>query len=473
MRGHFSRIKRRHMISNVREMPSSRPHPAEVGRAGEAAGRSYAFDPLDAPWLKIGYSALAIAVFLSGFSVLRLGSINFTLSDLALVTATIIFASRGRLEVHPFGTLTAFWLFGLTLMLGGLFVSSVVNGDPVRWINVAAQYSAALLLVPFVLSSADIRFRLRLPLLFVMGITLSQIIGILASSFFTYEDTRALLGDGFITGNGRVGAMAGEPNPNGAFIAFSLPMLIYSWRQGYISSPKALICTIILLWGLLLSASFTGFTACAIAVTVCLALTGFRYLVVAASVAVVLVTLFIASGLPLPEIFQERVAGAVVTGDLSQAGTFVARSELIAEAWELSKDKLLIGMGVDQYRIHSEFGAPVHNLQLLIWTEGGAVAFMGLLIILGLLFLLAFSGLRSHRAETAMAVAGGVVFLIYTFSIPHMYSRFWTLPVMLGLCTIYAIKPAVPSWRVGQSQGLDRPAENSEAEGSANLAAPK
>ena len=267
--------------------------------------------------------------------------------------------------------------------------------------------------------------------------------------------------------------MAGEPNPNGAFIAFSLPMLIYSWRQGHISSPKALVCAIILLWGLLLSASFTGFTACAIAVTVCLALSGFRYLIVAAAVTLVLVTLFIASGLPLPEIFQERVAGAVVTGDLSRAGTFVARSELIAEAWEFSKDRLLIGMGVDQYRIHSEFGAPVHNLWLLIWTEGGAVAFIGLLIILSLLFLLAFAGFRSHRAETAMAVAGSVVFLIYTISIPHMYSRFWTLPVMLGLCTIYAIKPAMPAWRVSQSQGLDRQGKNSEAEDSSNIASPE
>ena len=472
MRAQLSRVKRRRMISYARLTPNTH-HSAGADPAGEAAGRSYGLDPLDAPWLKIGYSALAIAVFLSGFSVLRLGSINFTLSDVALVTATIIFAARGRLEVHPFGSFTAFWVLGLSLLLAGLFVSSAVNGDPVRWINVAAQYTAALLLVPFLLASADIRFSRRLPLLFVIGITVSQAIGILASSFFTYEDTRELLGDGFITGNGRVGAMAGEPNPNGAFIAFSLPMLIYSWRQGHISSPKALVCAIILLWGLLLSASFTGFTACAIAVTVCLALSGFRYLIVAAAVTLVLVTLFIASGLPLPEIFQERVAGAVVTGDLSRAGTFVARSELIAEAWEFSKDRLLIGMGVDQYRIHSEFGAPVHNLWLLIWTEGGAVAFIGLLIILSLLFLLAFAGFRSHRAETAMAVAGSVVFLIYTISIPHMYSRFWTLPVMLGLCTIYAIKPAMPAWRVSQSQGLDRQGKNSEAEDSSNIASPE
>jgi O-antigen ligase len=419
-----------------------------IGPEGSAAStRRHVFNSLDAPWLKIGYSAIAIAVFLSGYSLLRLGAINLTLSDVALLAAAIIFASRGRLEIHPFGSLTALWLLGLTLMLGALFISSAINGDPVRWINVAAQYTAALLLVPFVLASADIRFTQRLPLLFVIGVSISQLIGIIAFSLFTYADTRELLGDGFITGNGRVGAMAGEPNPNGAFIAFSLPMLIYSWRQGMISRRTALVCAILLVWGLLLSASFTGFVASAIAVSIALALTGFRYLLVVASIALVVVTLFIASDVALPEIFRERVAGALATGDLSQAGTFVARSELIAEAWELSKDRLLIGMGVDQYRLLSVHGAPVHNLHLLMWTEGGAVAFIGLLILLGLLFLLAFAGFRTHRAETAMAVAVVVVFLIYTISIPHMYSRFWTLPVMVALCTIYALRPSAPRLR--------------------------
>ena len=56
-----------------------------------------------------------------------------------------------------------------------------------------------------------------------------------------------------------------------------------------------------------------------------------------------------------------------------------------------------------------------------------------------------------------MALAIVAVLLIYTMSIPHMYSRFWILPPILALSTIYgrrstlalpigmAMAPALPS----------------------------
>jgi hypothetical protein len=31
-----------------------------------------------------------------------------------------------------------------------------------------------------------------------------------------------------------------------------------------------------------------------------------------------------------------------------------------------------------------------------------------------------------------------LVFLIYTMSYPHMYSRMWVMPVMVALATLYA-----------------------------------
>lgn len=420
--------------------------PARVHYTGmSSALRPDLLVALDAPWLKVAYAAIAIGVFLSGYHVLRASSINLTLSDIALIAAAIIFAARGQLATHPFGSLTGFWLLGFTLMVGGLFLSSVVNGNPARGLIVAAQYSAALLLVPFVLASADLRFTKRLPVLFVVGVSISQLIGLIALALFTHADTRDLLGPGFITGNGRIGAMAGEPNPNGALVAFALPMLVYSWQQGLMRKELVLLFAILLTWGLVQSASFTGFVAAAVGVSVALALTGFRYLLVAVSVVLVVVSLFIASDAALPEVFRERVLGAIATGDFSQAGTFTARSDLIAEAWELSQGKLLLGLGADQYRQVSVYGAPVHNLQLLVWTEGGFTAICGLVILLCLLLLLACVGLRNHRAESAMAVAVVVVFLIYTSSIPHMYSRFWTVPVMVALSTIYALRGRPPS----------------------------
>lgn len=401
----------------------SPPHPR---RTGSFKNRDRIFRPL-----------LLTGVFLSSWILLRLGSMNVTVSDIALMLCLAMVAYQGRLNLMPFGPLTPFWVAALTLMLGGLFVSSVVNGDPLRWANVAIQYTMAYLLIPILLMGQERRLTQLLPVFFVLGTTLSEAIGITATFFFTMQDTIDYLGDGFITGNQRLGSMAGQPNPNGAVIAFSLPMLIYTLIKGSMPKLLGLVCGVTLLWGLMLSASFTGFFASMTAIGVTLALIGIRHLVRLGLVLAVAAGLFFASGAPLPKAFQERVGGAVETGDISQAGTFLNRSELIAEAWGFAEGTAVIGMGVDRYRELSHHDNPVHNLYLLIWNEGGAIAFLGLVGLLAMLCIFAIGGLTRSREAGGMACAVVIVFLIYTASYPHMYSRMWVVPVVVALGVIY------------------------------------
>lgn len=393
-------------------------------------------------WGRIMRGLLFFAIFFSGWNLLRIGQMNITFSDIAFLLCLGIVAAKGRLNVMPFGPLTPFWIGGLAMMLGGLFVSSIINGDPLRWANVASQYTVAYLFIPLLLMQQDRRLTRILPLMFVLGTTLSEAIGIASTFFFTYHDTIGLLGDGFITGNDRLGAMAGQPNPNGAVVAFSLPMLIYLVHEKAMPRVLAAACAIILLWGVMLSASFTGFFACIVAIGVTLTLMGLRHVVRLGLVAAVALGLFVASGAPLPKAFQTRVGAAVEDGDINQAGTFVNRSELIAEAWNFAENTTVIGMGVDRYRELSQYDNPVHDLYLLIWNEGGAVAFVGLITMLALLGILAAGGLRRNREEGAMACAVVCVFLIYTASYPHMYSRMWVMPVMVALSVIYVRRDA-------------------------------
>lgn len=380
---------------------------------------------------------LYLAVFFSGWNLLRVGQVNLTLSDAAFLLCLVIIAARGRLNLTPFGSLTPFYVAGLTMMLGGLFVSSIINGDPLRWANVAIQYTVAYLCIPLLLMQQDKTLTRILPVLFVLGTVLSETIGIASTFFLTYHDTLNLLGDGFITGNDRLGAMAGQPNPNGAVVAFSLPMLIYSLHAKIMPRLPGLICAIVLLWGLMLSASFTGFFACLVAVGLTLTLMGLRHVIRLGLVVAAAFMLFVSLGAPLPKAFQTRVGAAVESGDINQAGTFVNRSELIAEAWNFAEQTTVIGMGVDRYRELSQYDNPVHDLYLLIWNEGGAVAFVGLITMLLLLGILAAGGLRRSREEGAMACAVVCVFLIYTASYPHMYTRMWVMPVMVALSVIY------------------------------------
>jgi O-antigen ligase len=295
----------------------------------------------------------------------------------------------------------------------------------------------AYLLIPILLLGQERNLTRMLPVFFVLGTALSEAIGIASTFFFSMHDTINLLGDGFITGNQRLGSMAGQPNPNGAVIAFSLPMLIYTLVKGSMPKLVGLVCGLTLLWGLMLSASFTGFFASMVAIGVTLALIGLRHVVRLGLVLAVAAGMFFASGAPLPKAFQERVGGAVETGDISQAGTFLNRSELITEAWGFAEDTAVIGMGVDRYRELSHHDNPVHNLHLLIWNEGGAIAFLGLVGLLAMLGALAAGGLRHSREEGGMACAIVIVFLIYTSSYPHMYSRMWVVPIFIALGIIY------------------------------------
>lgn len=404
---------------------------------GAAPYRHLAFSTPDSAWDTVARRLLLVAIFFSGWNLLRVGNMNLTLADLALLSSFLITAMRGRLGTMPFAWLTPFWLIGLAMMLGGLFVGSVINADPLRWVNIALQYIVAYLFIPMLLMQQDEKLTRIAPLIFVLGTTLSEIIGIVATMLLTYQDTLPWLGNGFITGNGRLGSMAGQPNPNGAMVAFSLPMLLYAMRVKLIPVLPAAICFGLLVWGVMLSASFTGFSSSLLAIAVTLLLMGqFRYIARLGLAAIVAGGLFVASGAPLPKAFQERVGSAVETGDLNQAGTFVDRSALIKEAWDYTEDYSVIGMGVDRYRELSAHDNPVHNLYLLIWNEGGIVAFAGLMTMFFILCLMAAGGARD-RERGAPAVAVLIVFFIYTMSYPHMYSRMWVMPVMIMMTLVY------------------------------------
>lgn len=393
------------------------------------------------PISRLSRIILLIAIFFCGWAVLRIGQINLTLSDVLLSLVLAVMLVRGEIDRSPFGNLTVLWLIGLGLMLSGLLVGTLANGGVERWLIVGAQYLFALMLLPMLLAGQQVSLTRILPALFVLGIAISQLIGISAMMLFENADTKDLLGDGFLTGNGRLGAMTGEPNPNGAMIAFALPMLLFSLRERIMPLGIGILCGALLMWGLLASGSFTGFVAALLALVVYFSVSGLVVLVRAAALGAVGLGLFLASGLPLPAAFENRVVGAVSTGNLDQAGTFTGRSLLIKEAWAMADDNILVGLGVDRFREVSIYGAPVHELHLLIWNEGGVIALAGLVTMLLTLVAAAFVARARSRPEGAMIFAVIVVFNVYTVSIPHMYSRVWILPVLLALATVFARRP--------------------------------
>jgi O-antigen ligase len=170
-----------------------------------------------------------------------------------------------------------------------------------------------------------------------------------------------------------------------------------------------------------------------------LALRDLRYLVRAMVGLVICLGLIVVWGSYwLPETFEQRVLSPMRSGSVEQAGSFEERLVLMAEALEMVDQTMVVGIGVDQYRVKSQFGVPVHNTYLLLWTEGGLPALIGWISLLMIaLFGAPFIG-RHHRLEAATAFAIAVIFVAIGFTTGHVYARYLVIPLCLAMALVMA-----------------------------------
>ncbi len=143
--------------------------------------------------------------------------------------------------------------------------------------------------------------------------------------------------------------------------------------------------------------------------------------------------LYFGNGGTLPQIFVNRVGNAIGSGDIDQAGTFVGRMALIREAWSIADHHLFIGLGADQYRVVSVYQAPVHNMYLLLWAEGGLIAMFGWVLMQAVILAAAVKAYPRDHVAAALTLSVATTFLISSTASPHMYARLWPVPVLLAL----------------------------------------
>lgn len=438
--------------------PMSRPHPRPQPHPRPRAPRP------NLRTLSTGDSLLLLAAFFASYHVFRLGEANLTFSDICLLAATLLYGAQHRVTGLPFGSLTPLWLVSLGLMLGGLFLGSAINGEMSRWAIVSAQYLVAFLLLPMVFLAQERRFIRLLTAAFVLGVAVMQAIAAFVAMWVPRATANALLGTGFLSGSGRTVAFVGDANWNGAMIAVALPLCIYCIKTRVLPRAVGIPAMVVMAWGLLLCASFTGFAAAGISTALVLLFMGWRFSASMLGLFAVASLVLVQTGAPLPEIFEKRVGQAVATGDIASAGTFGGRASLVEEALELTRQTTVVGIGVDQFRVRSLTQQPVHNLFLLIWTEGGLVALAGLVGVMIIIFALAMLSMRSAPLESGAALAAASVFLIYSMASPHMFARLHAIPLMLSLALIYG--------RASRRAGGPHPARSRGAAGSPERVSP-
>jgi len=145
--------------------------------------------PFEQPMVRIDrirQLMLGAGCFLLSWHILRIGDINFTASDFLFLICFLIFLARQNLNMMALNSMTAHWCTALAMMLGGLLIGSVFNGDPLRWANIASQYLFGFLLLPMVLMSEDRMWIRKCLLYFVFGVAASQVVAFSMANFFSF-----------------------------------------------------------------------------------------------------------------------------------------------------------------------------------------------------------------------------------------------------------------------------------------------
>jgi len=419
-------MERRSASGSMTALPTM---PIYLAGARPATGRAFG---------AIGERVLLAAVFLAPYTTWRvMADMLFTASDALFCLAALLYLAARRMSVRPLGDFTPIWFLGLAMLLTGLLVGSVINGDPVRWIIVAVQYAFAFALVPMLMNAMTREMAIRQAKAALAGVVIMELFGV--SVYYrlsgSYEAAKRF-GPEFITGEHRLGAFMADANWNAAVIAMTVPLVFYLQRGRHIGTLYAAGSLVILLVALLFTGSFTGFTATVASVGLLFLIGGSLRSIRLIVALIAMSGAVVASGVTLPAAFEKRVVGALQNQDLNQAGTYSDRLDLVKEAWTIIDKTSVVGIGADQYRAVSRAQAPVHNVFLLLWAEGGLMAMFGWIAMILVPAVLAIRMIARDRLTAGLGLAVFTSFFIFSIAAPHMYSRSWVVPLFATLALL-------------------------------------
>jgi O-Antigen ligase len=383
---------------------------------------------------RIDLFLVSAAVFLSLLPEWRPSEVFFTVSDaLFCLSLLTILLTRG-VPLAPFGMLTPPWIAACAIFIAALIASSLINGVPTRALIVCLQYLFAFVLMPLTILGRDRESTIRLLQVFVAAAFVTN----LAAIILYYAGYTGNLS--FVTGNGRLAGFTGNPNTSAQVIALTCPLAAYLWLSGRMPAYCALPLLLVFALALILASSNSGIAMTGLSMFVfLLLLRDVRILGRAlAGLAVCVGLVFVWGNYWLPATFEQRVLSAVRSGSLDEAGTYEDRVELMREAIDMLDDTMVIGLGVDQYRVISRFGAPVHNTHLLIWTEGGLPALIGWIALLTICLLGPLFIARRQPLIAATGLCVGLVLVMIGFTTGHLYARYAIVPVQLALALVLA-----------------------------------
>ncbi|WP_342642046.1 O-antigen ligase family protein [Rhodoligotrophos ferricapiens] len=439
-------------------MDSTATVPDLPARGGEAQARR----PSEAAARRFELALACAVVFLAPMNVLRVPAFYFTASDAFACLCLVIMLVNRTVQLKPFGPGTAFWMFGLTTAIAALMASSLMAGAEDRGLILLMQYLFAYFLLPLILMGRPWRQTILLMKTFVGSMVIMILHGIYVVEIVAKTNTV------FVSGSGRLQGFVERENECGSLIALTVPMILCMTAMGAMRPVIALALVPLMAYGIMLTGSNTALYAmlAGVGIVFVATLTLRRLILGAAILPLLWLAVLSPSVQPyLPATFQKRVLTGLSTGDLANAGTFADRMALNEEAFRLAGDALLMGYGADQYREISAWHAPVHNLYLLMWSEGGLIALGGFVLMLtgGVVTLAACLRYRGARPVFLCGFATLSLFAMLINAVPHVYGRFWAVPVLLSLAPAVTFLKEGRTWRERKSAKAKRRHASSQA----------
>ena len=373
------------------------------------------------------YAGILLAPFIN----LRI-DIAFTLSSALYSLVFAMKLYRGTMPRSPLGVVAWTWFPALVLIVAGLHVSSLINGDPVRGMILTVQYGFGFLVLPFVLLRPTLDECYRMLVVFATSIVLLDLHGI--ATYFVVGYTPSSL---VVTGNLRLATLIANPNGAACINAVAILVLVWLLAEGRIGKLLGWVYLAVTVFSLVLTSSNTGLIVVVVGLLVYGGLTFQAKHFLRLAVALCIPVGFVAGGGLdyLPHTFQKRVLAAVVEGDVSEAGTYMSRSDLNWEALDTieKREILFLGLGADQFRDVSVQEVPVHNVFLILWVEGGILPLIGWLMLLssGIVLWSRARSERIMRRGRAAALAAFACLLVISNARAHLYTPYLYTAMLL------------------------------------------
>ena len=399
--------------------------------------RRPAAPPLPKVTGRIGLWLAAASVFLAPFNILRVDTFYFTASDAFALAARFGDGPREILSARPFGSGERFCgTPGSHCCVACCCSSSLVVGIQQRGFIISAQYLYAYFLLAFMLASRPWAKRFSYKGAYLLD---RPDVPAWRPGHRHPQETRL----DFVSRNGRFIGWVERENECATLIALAVPLLLWLVASGCARPRWAWIGVPLFAYGIVLTGSNTGLIGLVFALTVFVVMTGsWRRIILLAGSSFATFFIAVTWGRDfLPAVFQRRVLNALQNGDIDEAGTFADRMRLIKEAIGKADNNSLLGIGADQYRQVSELHAPVHNTFLLIWVEAGLPGLIGFLLLLvaGIVVGMLAARLREGRIAAICTLATVLLFAALANALPHLYGRFFVVPLLLGIAPSVAI----------------------------------